>query len=656
MALVLNDRVKETTSTTGQGTISLGGAATGFETFVTGIGNTNTTYYIIAHESDGTWEIGIGTVADASPDTLARTTVIDTSAGNTTKIDFAAGNKTVFCTLPASKAVVLDADGDVTLGANLDVGGNLTVTGLSTLNGGTLTLGDADTDNIVFGGEIDSDIIPDDDGTFDLGSASKEWQDLFIDGTANIDSLVADTADINGGTIDGVTIGGSSAGAITGTTITGTSFVIGSADINETELETIDGVTAGTVAASKAVVVDANKDIASFRNVTLTGELDGGSLDISGDADIDGTTNLDVVDIDGAVDMATTLDVAGIVTANAGVVIDNITIDGTEIDLSSGDLTLDVAGDIVLDAAGNDIKFNAGGTAVAEFTNSSTDFIIKSVTSDKDLIFKGNDGGSAITALTLDMSAAGLATFNAGVTTGGNIIIPNDGNIGSASDTDAVAISAAGNVTFSQDVIITGSLDVNGTSTTIDTTNLTVADPLIKFGQNYTGSAYDQGFVITRGDGTETNYQNKAFIWDESADEFATIAADNEAGTTAGNVTISDYAPLHVGAVTADDFSTFSAGATFGDANITNVGNIALDSITADGSTITITGNTTFADGAFDFDIASHDTSNGLKLGGVLVTATAAELNYVDGVTSNIQTQLDGKASKGFAIALAIAL
>jgi hypothetical protein len=656
MALVLNDRVKETTSTTGQGTISLGGAATGFETFVTGIGNTNTTYYIIAHESDGTWEIGIGTVADASPDTLARTTVIDTSAGNTTKIDFAAGNKTVFCTLPASKAVVLDADGDVTLGANLDVGGNLTVTGLSTLNGGTLTLGDADTDNIVFGGEIDSDIIPDDDGTFDLGSASKEWQDLFIDGTANIDSLVADTADINGGTIDGVTIGGSSAGAITGTAITGTSFVIGSANINETELETIDGVTAGTVAASKAVVVDANKDIASFRNVTLTGELDGGSLDISGDADIDGTTNLDVVDIDGAVDMATTLDVAGIVTANAGVVIDNITIDGTEIDLSSGDLTLDVAGDIVLDAAGNDIKFNAGGTAVAEFTNSSTDFIIKSVTSDKDLIFKGNDGGSAITALTLDMSAAGLATFNAGVTTGGNIIIPNDGNIGSASDTDAVAISAAGNVTFSQDVIITGSLDVNGTSTTIDTTNLTVADPLIKFGQNYTGSAYDQGFVITRGDGTETNYQNKAFIWDESADEFATIAADNEAGTTAGNVTISDYAPLHVGAVTADDFSTFSAGATFGDANITNVGNIALDSITADGSTITITGNTTFADGAFDFDIASHDTSNGLKLGGVLVTATAAELNYVDGVTSNIQTQLDGKASKGFAIALAIAL
>jgi len=80
--------------------------------------------------------------------------------------------------------------------------------------------------------------------------------------------------------------------------------------------------------------------------------------------------------------------------------------------------------------------------------------------------------------------------------------------------------------------------------------------------------------------------------------------------------------------------ATTLAATSFGDANITNVGNIALDSITADGSTITITGNTTFADGAYDFNIASHDTSNGLKLGGTLVTATAAEINILDGVTS----------------------
>ena len=104
------------------------------------------------------------------------------------------------------------------------------------------------------------------------------------------------------------------------------------------------------------------------------------------------------------------------VDIDSGITIDNITIDGTEIDLSSGDLTVDVAGDIILDAAGNDVLFKAGGTTIGEITNSSSDLVIKSSVSDKDMLFKGNDGGSAITALTLDMSAAGAATFNNDVT------------------------------------------------------------------------------------------------------------------------------------------------------------------------------------------------------------------------------------------------
>ena len=124
----------------------------------------------------------------------------------------------------------------VTTTGNVDVGGNLTVTGTTTFNGGTITMGDANTDNVVFGADVDSSIIPDDDNTYDLGSSSQEWRNLFIDGTANIDSLVADTADINGGTIDATVIGGATPAAITGTAITGTSFVIGSADISEAEL------------------------------------------------------------------------------------------------------------------------------------------------------------------------------------------------------------------------------------------------------------------------------------------------------------------------------------------------------------------------------------------------------------------------------------
>jgi hypothetical protein len=106
----------------------------------------------------------------------------------------------------------------------------------------------------------------------------------------------------------------------------------------------------------------------------------------------------------------------GVVDADSGVTIDNITIDGTEIDLSSGDLTLDVAGDIILDAAGNDLIFQSAGTAIGHITNSASDLVIESKVSDKDMIFKGNDGGSGITALTLDMSGAGAATFNNDVT------------------------------------------------------------------------------------------------------------------------------------------------------------------------------------------------------------------------------------------------
>jgi len=111
MALVINDRVKETSTTTGTGTLNLAGAATGFVTFVSGIGNSNTTYYAIFEQGTNNFEIGIGTVTDATPDTLARTTVINNSAGNTSKINFS-GTLDVFCTLPASKSVYLDSTGN----------------------------------------------------------------------------------------------------------------------------------------------------------------------------------------------------------------------------------------------------------------------------------------------------------------------------------------------------------------------------------------------------------------------------------------------------------------------------------------------------------------------------------------------------------------
>ena len=121
----------------------------------------------------------------------------------------------------------------------------------------------------------------------------------------------------------------------------------------------------------------------------------------------------------GNLTVAGTFTPTGAITANAGGVVDNITIDGQEIDVSSGDLLIDVAGDITLDAGNFDVFVAAAGTTVGSFQDNNGNFRILATGSDKDLIFRGNDDGTEITALTLDMSAAGLAIFNSGVAIGG---------------------------------------------------------------------------------------------------------------------------------------------------------------------------------------------------------------------------------------------
>ena len=111
MALVINDRVRETTSTTGTGTVTLGGAVDGFQTFAAGIGNSNTTYYAISLNSANEWEVGLGTL-NGDSSTLTRTTVLQ-SSNSDAAVDFAAGAKEIFCTLPSEKALYLDASGDL---------------------------------------------------------------------------------------------------------------------------------------------------------------------------------------------------------------------------------------------------------------------------------------------------------------------------------------------------------------------------------------------------------------------------------------------------------------------------------------------------------------------------------------------------------------
>ena len=127
-------------------------------------------------------------------------------------------------------ATTIDMNGAVDISGNLGVGGNLTVTGTTTFNGGTITLGDAAGDNVVFAGDVDSHIIPDDDNTYDLGSSTQEWRDLYIDGIAHIDTLDIDENATIAGTL-GVT------GVLTGSSLD----ISGDVDIDgTTNLDAVD--------------------------------------------------------------------------------------------------------------------------------------------------------------------------------------------------------------------------------------------------------------------------------------------------------------------------------------------------------------------------------------------------------------------------------
>ena len=327
MALVINDRVKETTTTTGTGAVSLGGALTGFETFASGVGNSNTTYYVIAHQTASEWEVGLGTLDGDSSD-LTRTTVIS-SSNSDSAVDFAAGTKDVFCTIPASKLIFEDANNDATIGRNLTVTGDLTISGddltMATNTSGAALIGDgsnfnpvvisgdvsiatngaaslaaaqtnitsilatdvkigeddqtkidfetADTINFYAGNEkqlilTDGALTPGADNILDLGSASVEFKDAFFDGTV--------TADAFAGPLTGDVTGNVSGTAATVTT---------AAQSNITSLGTLTTLTVDNVILNGTTIGHTDDtDLITLADgiATVAGEISVTTLDIGG--------------------------------------------------------------------------------------------------------------------------------------------------------------------------------------------------------------------------------------------------------------------------------------------------------------------------------------------------------------------------------------
>ena len=147
----------------------------------------------------------------------------------------------------------------------------------------------------------------------------------------------------------------------------------------------------------------------------------------------------------------------GTVTANAGVVVDNFTLDGTTLALSSGDMTLDAAGDIILDADGADVILKDGGTSFLEIDKDGDNARLKNPIADGDIKIQGIDGASTITALTLDMSEGGDATFSKDL-----LLLGDNHNLRIGADQDLMFFfdgnnAVMRNITSDSDILFKGS-------------------------------------------------------------------------------------------------------------------------------------------------------------------------------------------------------
>ena len=293
---------------------------------------------------------------------------------------------------------------------------------------------------------------------------------------------------------------------------------------------------------------------------------------------IDGTAHVDTLDVDENAAVAGTLGVTGVVTANAGVVVDNITIDGTEIDLSSGDLTVDVAGDIILDADGGDFKFQDGGTEILRITNSSSDVVIRPVVDAKDIIFQQRDGTEvariedngtfnvvtdklAINGTAITSTAAELNILD-GVTANASELNLLDGVSGLV-QSDFTKLAAV-DATATEINILDG--DTSATSTTVADADRVVLN--------------DNGTMV------QVAVTDLAAYFD---DEITAMPNLVTTGTLDSGAISSGFGNIDIGSSNITATGTISLGATsFNDNAITNVGDIALDSISADDTDINV--------------------------------------------------------------------
>ena len=554
----------------------------------------------------------------------------------------------------------------------------------------------------------DGSILPITNNDIDLGGASNEFKDLYIDGTAHIDTLDIDDNATIAGTL-GVTGALTGSSTIQGTTITATTaFVpdasdgaaLGTSSLEFSDLFLADGAVINlgddqdvtlTHVADTGVLLNSTNQLQFGDSGTYIHQSADGVLDLVSDSEVEinGTT----IDINGAVDMSSTLGVTGKITADAGIDIDNFNIDGTTIALSSGDMTIDVAGDINLDAGGADIVLKDDGTQYGAFTNSSSNLIIKSG-STTSATFDGANvtfAGTVSPTSHLDMPDSAIVKLGTGDDLqiqhdGTNSLIANStGTLKIATETSGIPVTighTTSEVTIGDNLTVTGNLTVQGTQTVVDTVTMNAANAIVFEGATADANETTLTIVDPTADRT-INLPNQSGtipvlaavsatqvtatpeelnIMDGGTSASSTTIADadrvvvNDDGTMK-QVAVTDLAAYFDDEITAMPNLVTTAATTVGALNSGSITS-GFGAINNGSSAITTTGTVTFgslSDGTVTItDIADEDdmTSNSAtKLATQQSIKAYVDANKnVEGVSANgaeINTVADGDTSVG---------
>ena len=339
---------------------------------------------------------------------------------------------------------------EVTVADNMTVAGDLTVTGTANFgdtnitNVGSITLDsiandgtdgvtiDSSTDVIIDAGG--ADIILKDDGT-EFGRFTNNSTDFEIK-VSTQDKDIKFIGDDGGAAVTALTLDMSAAGAASfnAAVTANAGIVVDNITIDGTEIDLSSGDL--TIDVAGDIALDAGADVNLPANIGLTFGDDGEKIEGDG-------TDLTIAS-SAKLNLTATSDVH--IPNNVGIVFggdsEKIEGDGTDLTISANNLTVDAAADIILDAAGNNLTFKSAGTSILDISNSSSDAVITASVQDKDIVFKGDDNGSAITALTLDMSEAGAATFNNKIVAT-ELDISGDVDIDGTLEADAITVNGA---------------------------------------------------------------------------------------------------------------------------------------------------------------------------------------------------------------------